>query len=223
MPIELLEHENIILNIVQDYLNQNKYFNVQKILPFIESRLRKTSVDLNLRAIEEILRALVKKKLIDEGTKLSRMDILKNKTREEIYNFIQKNPGTYFNKIVRELNLNKPVVVWHINMLERFDFIKREDIEGHEIFFDSNLTTINKKFTYFTSKEKAKKIIEYLKINDYGITKTHLSADLGMHHNTTAKYLKILEEFNVIIKRKTVKKTLYFLNEDLIETLNLNV
>ena len=64
---------------------------------------------------------------------------------------------------------------------------------------------------------------EYLRINDYGITKTHLSADLGMHHNTISKYLKTLEEFNVIIKRKTVKKTLYFLNEDLIETLNLNV
>ena len=115
-----------------------------------------------------------------------------------------KNPGAYFNKIVRELNLNKPVVVWHINMLERFDFIKREDFEGHEIFFDSNLITINKKFRYFTSKEKTKKIIEYLKINDYGITKTHLSADLGMHHNTISKYLSMLEEFNVIIKKKTV-------------------
>ena len=223
MPIELLQHENLILTIVQEYLNLNKFFNMKKVLPFIQSRLRLATVDLNVRAIEEILRSLVKKKLIDEGTKLSRNDILKNKTRNQIYNYILKNPGVYFNKIVIELETNKPVVVWHINMLERFNFIKREEFENHEIFFDSNLTEKKKKYSYFTSNEKSKKIIEYLKLNDFGITKTHLATDLGMHHNTISKYLKMLEEFNVIVRKKTAKQTLYFLNEDLLETLHLNV
>ena len=71
--------------------------------------------------------------------------------------------------------------------------------------------------------EKSKKIIEYLRSNDFGITKTHLSSDLGMHHNTISKYLKMLEEINVIVRKKTSKQTLYFLNEDLLEILNLNV
>ena len=35
--------------------------------------------------------------------------------------------------------------------------------------------------------------------------------------------LKILEEYNVIVRKKTDKQTLYFLNEDLLETLHLNV
>jgi predicted transcriptional regulator len=165
----------------------------------------------------------VKKKFIREGTKLSRAEIFNNETRKAIYEFIVKNPGIYFNRIVRELGINKPVVIWHIDMLEKFGYIRREDFENHEIFFESNFEENNHKFRFFTSKEKSKKIIEYLKQHDYGITKTHLSTDLGMHNSTISKYLQILEDFNVVIKKKTYKKTLYFLNENILETLHLKV
>ena len=70
MPVEITEYENLILTLVQDYLNQNKYFNMRKVISFINAKLRTYSVDLNYRAIEEILRSLTKKKLIDEGTDL---------------------------------------------------------------------------------------------------------------------------------------------------------
>jgi len=81
---------------------------------------------------------------------------------------------------------------------------------------------LNRKFRYFTSKEESKKILEYLKENDYGITKTHLSINLGMHHNTITKYLNKFEEFNIIFKKKVAKRMLYFLNEDLTEALDIN-
>jgi predicted transcriptional regulator len=222
MPVELKQHEHLILSIVQEYLNQNKFFNMKKVIYFIEAKLKKASIDLNFRAIEEILRSLVKKKFIREGTKLYRSKILSNKTRKQIYEYIVKNPGIYINRIVIELEINKPVVVWHINMLEKFAFIRRENFENHEIFFEMNFDENNNKFRFFTSKGKSKKIIEYLKEHNYGITKTHLSTDLGMHHNTISKYLQMLEDFNVVIKKKTYKKTLYFLNENILESLHLN-
>ncbi|MHA2290336.1 MAG: hypothetical protein ACXABG_16235, partial [Promethearchaeota archaeon] len=223
MPIETTEQESLVLNIVQDYLNQIKYFNMNKIIPFINSKLKLYSVDMNYRAIEDVLRALVKKKLIDEGTKFTKNDVLKNKKRKQIYEFVRKNPGVYFNTIVKDLKLNKPVIVWHINMLLRFDFIKREEFEHHEIYFDSSLSGKDRKFRYFASKEESKKIMDFLKVNDYGITKTHLVKSLGMHHNTVTKYLKSLEDFNMIIKKKVDKRILYFLNIELIEALNISV
>jgi predicted transcriptional regulator len=223
MSIETTEHEKLVLTIVQDYLNQTRYFNMNKIIPFINSKLKMHSVDLNYRAIEEILRSLVKMRLIDEGTKFTKMDVLKNKTRTQIYNFILNNPGVYFNTIVRKLKINKPVIVWHINMLVRFEFITREEFENHEIYFDSNLSARNRKFRYFASKEESRKIMKYLKDNDYGITKTHLTMNLGMHHNTVTKYLKNLEDYNMVIKKKVAKRTLYFLNEEFIEALNISM
>lgn len=222
MPIDLIQHEKLILSIVQEYLNQNKFFNMKKVIYFIDSKLKMELIDLNYRAIEEILCSLVKKKLIVEGTKISRNEILSNETRKKIYDFIIKNPGVYFNRIVRELEINKPVVVWHVDILEKFAFIKREEFENHEIFFEMDFDENNNKFRFLTTREKSRKIIEYLKFHDYGITKTHLSTDLGMHHNTISKYLHILEDFNVVIKKKTYKKTLYFLNEEILESLHLN-
>lgn len=223
MQIETTEHEKLVLTIVQDYLNQTRYFNMNKIIPFINSKLKMNSVDLNYRAIEEILRSLVKKRLIDEGTKFTKKDVLKNKTRAQIYNFVLSNPGVYFNTIVKKLNINKSVIVWHINMLVRFEFITREEFENHEIYFDSSLNAKNRKFRYFTSKEESRKIMKYLRENDYGITKTHLTMNLGMHHNTITKYLKNLEDYNMVIKKKVAKRTLYFLNEDFIEALNISM
>jgi len=70
---------------------------------------------------------------------------------------------------------------------------------------------------YFTSKEKSKLIIDYLKINDIGITKTRLAGDLKIHINTTTKYLTFLEQFQIILKEKFSGKILYFLNEEFIE------
>ncbi|MFW9879307.1 MAG: winged helix-turn-helix transcriptional regulator [Candidatus Thorarchaeota archaeon] len=223
MPVELKQHEHLILSIVQEYLNQNKFFNMKKVTYFINSKLKLASVDLNYRAIEEILRSLVKKNFIREGTKLSRSEILNNETRKKIYEFILKNPGVYFNRIARELEVNKAVVIWHIDMLEKFAFIRREEFENHEIFFEMSIDENNNRFRFLTSKEKSKRIIEFLKKHDYGITKTQLSSDLGMHHNTISKYLRMLEDFNVVIKKKTYKKTLYFVNEDILESLHLNV
>lgn len=222
MTLEFSEHEKVVLDIVQDYLSQNKYFNMLKIIPFIRSSLKTLSIDLNARAIEKLLGSLVKKKYIVEGTNLTQLDVLKNKKRQQVYNFILKNPGTYINKIVRVLDISKPVVMWHINMLLRFDFIRKEEIENHDIFFDSNLSSGDSKFSYVTSKDRSKKIIEYLKENNFGVTKTRISLDLIIHHDTITKYLEMLEDLEIIYKKKIGKQILYFLSEDLIETLNLN-
>ena len=217
MPIELLEQEKLVLDVVQEYLDKNRYFNMKEILPFINSRFKMASININTRGIEEVLRSLVKKKLIVEGSKLSSKNILIVKKRKMIYNFILNNPGTYFYKIVRELNLSNHVVVWHLNILLKFNFIKMEELENHNIYFDSNFNEEDRKFRYFMSKERSKKIVECIKKNYYGITKTQLSKDLGMHINTITKYLESLEHFNVIIEEKISKKRLFFFNESFTE------
>ncbi len=213
MSSELLTQEKIVFTVVQEYLNKNRYFDVNQILPFIVSRFRLSSININVKGIEEILRSLVKKKIIVEGSKLSIDGILNNEKRKTIYEFITINPGTYFYKIVTHLEISNHVVVWHLKMLLKFDFIKVEKFENHDVYFDSNFNIKKSKFAYITSKEKSKKIIEYLRQNDFGLSKSQLSKDLNMHPNTISKYLKMLEQFNVIIKKKVSKRVIYFLNE----------
>lgn len=65
----------------------------------------------------------------------------------------------------------------------------------------------------FITKEKSQKIINLMKKDNLGITKTSLSQELSMHMNTLAKYLSILEKYDVIVKKKIDNKYLYFLSE----------
>ena len=214
MLIELQEQEKLVLNVVQEYLNKNRYFNMNEIIPFIISRFRNASININISGIEDILRALVKKNLIVEGSKLSIKDVLQNQKRKGIYEYILENPGIYFNRIVRELDISNHVVVWHLNILLKFRFIRKAKFENHDLYFDSNFDEKELKLKYITSKEKGKNIIEYLKEFDFGVTKTQISKELKMHINTVAKYLKKFEQIGIVVSKKVSKRILFFLSED---------
>ncbi|MHA1988049.1 MAG: winged helix-turn-helix transcriptional regulator [Promethearchaeota archaeon] len=217
MQIEISENEKLILNVIEEYLNSNRYFDLSEIIPFIVSRFRMTSVDINIRKIEEILRALVNKKLIVEGSKLIYSNILQNKKRKQIYNLILENPGIYFNRILNKLQFSNHVVVWHLNVLQKFNFIKKEILENHDVYFSSEFDVKHSQFAYITSKDKSRKIINYLRDNDFGITKTQLSKNLKIHPNTVTKYLKLLDQLNVVVKKKVAKRIIYFLHDNFLK------
>jgi len=144
---------------------------------------------------------------------LVKSDILNNEKRKRIYEYIVNNPGTYFNRIVTELNYSNHVVVWHLNMLVKFNFVHKEVLEKHEIYFDAMKEFDDIISNYFVSKEKSRDIINFLKSDDIGVTKTNLSHELSMHMDTLAKYLNLLEKYDVIVKKKIDNRNLYFLKQ----------
>ncbi len=212
---QIFQYEEAVLFIVQEYLNKNRFFTIDDIIPFINSRLRELSINLNFSGIKEILKSLIKKKLIFERSKLSKNQVLKNENRNIIIDYIRKNPGVYFNQIAKSLNLSNYLLGWHLKILLKFNFIRNKIIDNHEVFFDINLVKNYDELYYFASKEKPRLIIEYLVENSEGATKTHLSRELTMHSNTISKYLKKLVSLNLLQKKNTSIKTIYFLNEQM--------
>jgi len=215
MLVELTKEEKIILDIVGEYLNKNRQFILEEIVPFINSRLRGSSLNLNYKGIKQILKSLLDKRYLIEGSKLSQEDILENEKRREIYEYVLNNPGVYFNRIVSNLGFSNHVVVWHLNMLLKFNFIKKIKVDNHDIYFDLRTTKEDAQFYYYTSKNKSKRIIDYLKNGVIGATKTELSSVLNIHINTLSKYLNKLQEFNVITSEEIDNKILYFFKLDL--------
>ena len=169
MPITLQENEKIVFDVVREYLDKNRTFEIQKLLSFINSRFRMRSITINNEGIESILKSLVKKNLLVEGSKLTGDNILNNEKRKLIYKHVIQNPGIHLKRIINEIEFSFNVVIWHLNILGKFNFIKKSYIENRAIFYDSKLEFNEVKIYYFTSKDKSKKIIEYLKINDFGI------------------------------------------------------
>jgi len=54
---------------------------------------------------------------------ISKETVLKLKTRQEIYNFISKNPGLHFREIFRKANLSLGCLRYHLNYLEKLNLI----------------------------------------------------------------------------------------------------
>ena len=77
MTEQLVDNEKLVLGIIQNYLNMNRILDPESIIPFIQSRLRESSIYLTYYAIELILKSLLKQKLIVKASKLSHDDILK--------------------------------------------------------------------------------------------------------------------------------------------------
>ncbi|MBN1802222.1 MAG: hypothetical protein JW891_11990 [Candidatus Lokiarchaeota archaeon] len=215
MSNTLLETEKMVFDVVRNYLNEKKPFDIGKILPIICSQFTKLSVNMNKEGIERILYSLVKKKILVEGSTLMREDVLENEKRFALYRYICSNPGKYISQIENETNENHHVVVWHIKMLLRFNFLEKQKFDNHDLYYKFGIDFKLVKFAYLRTKNDL--LLSYLKKNDIGTSKTQLSRDLGMHLHTIDKNLKELMDYNIVIAENIDNTTLYFLNPERLE------
>lgn len=213
MTEQLAGLEKVVLEIIQKYLDKNRVLDIDKMVPYIQSRLREKSINLTTYGIQLILKSLQEKKMIVRASKMTQDDVLKNEKRRKIHNFIQNYPGTHFNRIVSKLKISNHVVVWHLSILLKFEFIKKERIENRDVYYTPDVDKSKAHKLHYVYKPKSQKIINYLKLNDLGASKTQISSDLNMHINTVNKYLKILKKIDVIIKAKHSNANLFFLKE----------
>jgi predicted transcriptional regulator len=210
----LIQNEKVVYNFIQEYLDKNRYYSAYGLINFINSRCSKASININVKGIKRILESFLKKNLIAEKSSFTKDNVLLNSNRQIILSCITKNPGIHFNKIYKKLNLSVAVVEWHLNILTKFDFIRKEHFDNYDAYFDSSLDPELDKIRHIISREKCRKIIEYLKTHNEGTTKYHLSNELGLHSTTVTKYVNYLDEFGFLIKKKLTNKIIYFLSED---------
>lgn len=209
----LIQKEEIVFNVIEEYLSRNRAFNIKEILPYINSRFSKLSININDEGIQKILKSLVEKRMVIEGKKLTKKNILLYSRRKKLYEYIHNNPGKKLNKIAKELEMSNSVIFWHLTLLLKFQLIKKLVIDNHPVYFTIDINFEDAKKISFISKEKCKKIINHLRMNNIGLSKYQLSSDLKIHNTTLKKYVKTLEAYNIITKKKMSNKTLYFLNE----------
>ncbi|TFG02809.1 MAG: winged helix-turn-helix transcriptional regulator [Promethearchaeota archaeon] len=203
--------EELVFNAVQEYLSDNRVLEKDNLLNFIKSYFSKNSMNINSEGIVKSLESLIKKKRIVEGSRLTKDSILNNEKRKKIYNLIKKNPGLYFNEILKKVSSSNHVVYWHINMLLKFGLIKTTKIQNHEIYYPQTIDEEQSKREYFKRKKECRNILNYLEKNTSGVLKSELAEKLEMHPQTIKKYIKYLEKYGFIEEEKySPKEVLYF-------------
>ncbi len=126
-----LEHPTVkrVIEIAEEILNENKVLNVETLYNVAKKRLK-----IPKKGLLFIIQYLMNKKILIEGSKFSRETVLSNYIRNRIYRYIIMNPGVHFS-ILRKKGLSEEArssgqLVWHLEMLLKFNYIKKIKI-GH--------------------------------------------------------------------------------------------
>ncbi|MHA1371158.1 MAG: hypothetical protein ACTSWN_17285 [Promethearchaeota archaeon] len=128
--------ENAVYKLALDILSETKKpLNLNILFSQCLSRLH-----LSPNQANSTIATLIKKRMIIEGTKLTRGHVLRNKTRQKIFNHVRKSPGTYVRDIRRTLNIGSSEAKWHLSMLEKFGFIRKKVLGKYVAYYPAELT-----------------------------------------------------------------------------------
>jgi predicted transcriptional regulator len=133
-PISI-EHPSVkrVLEIAEDLMRKNKVLNIENLYNLAKKRLK-----IPRNGLLSIIQFLINKKILIEGSKFSKETVLSNYIRNGIYNYIIKNPGVHFSilrkKALPEEKGSSGQLVWHLEMLLKFNYIKKIKVGNYTVF-----------------------------------------------------------------------------------------
>lgn len=210
--MDLSIEESQVLTLIEEFLNKNRVCHKPELVSFIKNRNFQEDNRLNHNGIEHVIDTLAAKHIIVEGSKITKNSVLSNLNRRSIYEEIKSNPGMYLNKLSKNLGLSIFLTNWHLNILLRFNMIRKQEINKQIAYFDAELPSENDYILQIITRAKCSELIEHLKLNKKGCTKSQIAKTLRMHHTTVNKYLEILVGCQLVNLKSLDKQNFYYLN-----------
>lgn len=112
-----------ILELAEEILSRNQTFNAKYLYNEAKKRLK-----IDRKTILRTIQLLIEKRILIEGSKLTKDLVLLNPHRKSILEFIQRNLGANFSMIkgAYEGTTGSPgQLIWHLQMLLKFKYIKK--------------------------------------------------------------------------------------------------
>lgn len=204
------EVEPLILSLIKEYLKKKPFFSIEDMVVYISNRTRAKPY-LNKNRIEKNIKDLIKKRKLIPGTKLMKNNIIEHPIRNEIYNYIKKNPSN-INEIMRAINIGSNQALWHLSCLEKFQFIRTRDIENQRIVFVYDSDPHLDELFFYLKQEIVQEIIKYMLEENNFLKVSDISNNLKKNYNTIKKYLSVLHHLQIANIEKDKKRTLYKLD-----------
>lgn len=202
--------ESVVLELVREYLTKKTFFSIREIISFINNRVR-YNPNINENRIELVLKDLIKRRVIIPGTKLMKNNIIEHPIRNEIFNFIKKNPSN-INEIMKVLKIGSNQALWHLSCLEKFQFVRSKQINNHRMFFKFDSNPKIDPFYYYLKKNIVQDIIEFMRIENKALKITEIADGLKKNHSTIKKYIDILIDLKLIKTEKQKNRNIFKLD-----------
>jgi predicted transcriptional regulator len=151
-----------VLEIAEEIMNKNKVLNIENLYNIAKKRLK-----LPRNGLLSIIQFLINKKLLIEGSKFSKETVLSNHVRKTIFNYIRINPGVHFSDLRKtslpEKGGSSGQLVWHLEMLLKFEYIKKIKVGNYTVFLPFEMDEIDGKILFLLRDIINYKIINLLK------------------------------------------------------------
>ncbi len=142
---------------------------------------------------------------------LTLSDIFENENRLNILRQILNNPGIHQNELLRNCDLQKGQLQWHLDVLLKNRIIKKEKYGQYTIYFPitSSIESIENFKSLPTKSETTEKVLDIIQKNP-GINSSKISRILNLSRTTIKYHIDKLSENDLIyLKEKGRKIELY--------------
>ncbi len=198
------DDEKLVKKYLDLYVKRKSFRSIVDLIDQINNQLLKNQ-NFNRNKIERILKKFIKDGYIYVGSKLTKDDILADSTRSRIYKFICKNPGILVEKIKIKLNYHNTRIIWHLDILEKFKYIRITIFNRQKSLYKYNQSKNYDEMCHYYQNDKVKALILLLKDNLH-LTISQIAQISSFHYVTIKKYIKILLNLNLIHEEKSKNK-----------------
>lgn len=126
-------------------------------------------------------------------SKIKRENLLKNAIRKRIYHHIKENPGKHYRAILSDLDLSMGVLTYHLNRLEKAQYIKSKQDGMFRRFYPPGPKT-DVKFFLSGIQESILSVINENK----GISQSKIADKIGVSRKVVNYHVNILDQAGLI-------------------------
>jgi hypothetical protein len=194
-----LDHPTVkqVIEIAEEILNEKKILNIDTLYYRTKKRLK-----IPRKGLNAIIQFLINRKILVDRSRFTRRTVLSNSTRKIIYNFIQSNIGSHFSLIKKIGISNKEtrssgVLIWHLDMLLKFNYIKKLTLKNYTIFLPIEIDDESGKIYFVLQDELYRKILNHL-ISNESQERSQIYKLLGENRGTIYYRIQNLIEFQIL-------------------------
>ena len=163
---------------------------------------------LTILTLKEYRSYIIRRSYIQSSNSyLSLTDIFENENRLNIINQILRNPGIHHNELLRNCDLQKGQLQWHLDILLKYNIIKKEKFGQYTVYFP--ITTSFDAHEYLENLIKKSKttseILTIIKENP-GINSSEISRILNLSRNTIKYHIDKLSKEKLVVLIKKGRK-----------------
>jgi predicted transcriptional regulator len=128
-------------------------------------------------------------------------EILENKRRNEIYNYIKKNPGSHIRELQRKIDIPLASLQYHLNYMARRGVIVEEKSDHYTRYYSAPFEFNDKKLISVLRQKSLRDIVLIILVSKKAKFQ-FLVENLKLPASTVSSYLKSLFESDIIEKTK---------------------